>query len=61
MAWWPVGVGGGMQVGGQAAVTSLSKLRSLETLAINGCRGMSEASIRQLKQDLPCLKHVRSL
>lgn len=49
------------QVYGPGAVDSLMNLQMLETLAVNGCRGMSDPTVKQLRQELPCLKHVRGL
>lgn len=51
----------GCQVYGPGAVESLMTMQMLETLAVNGCRGMSDPTVKQLQQELPCLKHVRGL
>lgn len=46
---------------GPGAVEALMNLQMLETLAVNGCRGMSDPAVKQLRLELPCLKHVRGL
>ena len=49
----------GWQVEGPGAVPALTRLRGLETLALNGLRGMTEGTVKELRQSLPYLKHVR--
>jgi hypothetical protein len=50
-----------VQVDTSEALGSLKRLRALKVLAVNGCKGVDDDVVRELRASLPYLRTVKTL